>query len=89
MLFPLDRLEQRAEVPRAEALIALAFDDLEEERARLAIVVQAGGFLEEDLQQVFAARAAVDQDAELAQHVDALLDLADPDALSRAGSTSK
>src|SRR5262245_58155765 len=63
LLIPFDRLEQRAEVARAEALIALALDDLEEERSRLAIVVKAGRLLEKDLQQVLAALAAVDQDA--------------------------
>src|SRR5437762_10479214 len=81
ILFPLDRLEQRAEVAAAEAPIALALDDLEEERSGLPIVVQARRLLEEDLQHVFSALAAVDQDAELAKHVDALLHLPDPDAL--------
>ena len=49
---PLDRLEQRAEVPRAEPLIALALDDLEEERPGLAVVLAARRLLQEDLQQV-------------------------------------
>src|SRR5262252_1271488 len=81
LLFSLDRLEQRAEVARAEAPIALALNDLEEERPGLPIVVQPGRLLQEDLQHVLAALAAVDQDAQLAQHVDALLHLADADAL--------
>ena len=39
-------------LPGAEALVALALDDLEEERPRLGVVVEAGRLLEEDLQQV-------------------------------------
>ena len=79
LLFPFDRLEQRAEVARAEALIALALDDLEEERPRFGIVVVAGRLLEEDLQEVLVRPRAVDQDLELSQRVDALVDLADPE----------
>ena len=44
-------------LPRAEALVALALDDLEEERARLGIVVEAGRLLQEDLQQVLPCAA--------------------------------
>ena len=56
-LVELDRFEQRAEVALAEALVALALDDLEEDRADHR--------LGEDLQQQPAAlgRRAVDQDA--------------------------
>src|SRR5215831_19200265 len=74
LLLALDRLEQRAEVAGAEPLIALALDDLEEERAGFAIVVKAGRLLQEDLQHVLPALGAVDQDAQLPQHADALVD---------------
>src|SRR6185503_10761235 len=60
-LVQLDRLEQRLEVAFAEALVALALDDLEEDRA--------DDVLREDLQQQALAllRVAVEQDAALAQ----------------------
>src|SRR5262252_145284 len=74
-LLALDGLEQRAEVAGPEPLVALALDDLEEERAGFGIVVQAGRLLEEDLQEVLPGLAAVDQDLELAQDLDALVDL--------------
>src|SRR5512139_2086080 len=56
-LVELDRFEERAEVALAETLIALALDDLEEDRA--------DDVLREDLQQHALAflRIAVDQDA--------------------------
>ena len=56
-LVELDRFEQGAEIALAEALVALALDDLEEDRADHR--------LGEDLQQQPAAlgRRAVDQDA--------------------------
>ena len=56
-LVALDRFEQRAEIAFAEALVALALDDLEEDRADHR--------LGEDLQQQALAlrRRAVDQDA--------------------------
>ena len=56
-LVELDRFEQGAEIALAEALVALALDDLEEDRADHG--------LGEDLQQQPAAlgRRAVDQDA--------------------------
>src|SRR5262249_11572039 len=76
-LLPLDALEQRAEVPRAEPLVALALDDLEEERSGRRLAVEPGGVLEEDLQEVRARPVAVDEDLELAQLVDVLVDLAD------------
>ncbi len=75
-LLALDRLEQRAEVAGAEALVPLALDDLEEERPRLRIVVEAGRLLEEDLQQVLVRLRAVDEDLELAQGREALVDRA-------------
>src|SRR4029078_8703598 len=81
LLVPFDGLEQRPEVPRAEALVALALDDLEEERSGLGIVLAAGRLPQEDLQQVFAFGAAVDQDAQLAQDVEALRELTDPDTI--------
>ena len=51
----------------------------------VVIVVAAGRLLEEDLQQVFALLAAVDEDLQLAQGLDALLDLPDPDPLQARG----
>ena len=78
-LLPFDRLEQGTEVSGAEPLVPLALDDLEEERPGLGIVVAAGRLLEEDLQQVLVGLAAVDQDLQLAQEVDALVDGADAD----------
>src|SRR5258708_29950678 len=56
-LVELDRFEQRAEIAFAEAFVAAALDDLEEDRANHR--------LGEDLQQEPAAlgRRAVDQDA--------------------------
>src|SRR5690606_24202368 len=63
-LVELDRFEQRLEIALAEALIALALDDLEEDRADHA--------LGEDLQQqpLAGLGRAVDQDAALAQRRD-------------------
>src|SRR5678815_3184840 len=60
-LVQLDRFEQRPEVAFAETLVALALDDLEEDRA--------DHVLREDLQQQALAflRIAVEQDASLAQ----------------------
>src|SRR6218665_287649 len=67
-LVELDALEQRAEVAFAEALVALALDQLEEDRA--------DHLLGEDLQQQLVrrvqVRSAVDQDAQAAQVLDAL-----------------
>src|SRR5487761_2702284 len=55
-----DRLEQGAEIPLAEALVAFALDDLEEDRA--------DDRRREDLQQHLAlSRRAVEQDAVAAQ----------------------
>ncbi|CAM2148565.1 hypothetical protein PT2222_200015 [Paraburkholderia tropica] len=62
-LVEFDRFEQRLEVAFAEALIALALDDLEEDRADLV--------LREDLQQQVLGRA-VDQDLALFQLVERL-----------------
>ena len=63
----LDRLEQRAEVALAETLVALALDDLEEDRA--------DDVLREDLQQHALALLgiAVDEDAPLAQLLERLV----------------
>src|SRR5205814_3543861 len=69
-LLALDRLEQRLEVAVAEARRAVALDHLEEHRRP----VLRG--LREDLQQV-AVVVAVGQDAQPAQVVPALVDLAD------------
>src|SRR3954464_12012186 len=79
-LVALDRLEERAEVPRPEPLIALALDDLEEEGPRLGIVLAARRLLQEDLQQVLPSGAAGDEDLELAQHVDRFIDPTHADA---------
>src|SRR4051794_28806233 len=59
-LLALDRLEQRLEVPVAEAPRAVALDHLEEDRRAVA------DRLREDLQQI-ALVVAVDEDALLAQ----------------------
>ena len=69
-LLALDRLEERLEVALAEAARAVALDDLEEDRRPVA------ERLREDLQQV-ALVVAVDEDAEPAQVVERLVDLAD------------
>src|SRR4051794_10346911 len=70
-LFALDGLEERLEVALAEAARAVALDDLEEDGRAVA------DRLREDLQHV-ALVVAVDEDAESAQVLQALLDLADP-----------
>src|SRR5207244_1872646 len=70
LLLVLDRLEQRLEVPLAEAARAFALDDLEEERG--AILER----LREELQQV-ALVVLVDEDVQRADLVHRLLDLAD------------
>src|SRR3954462_9376811 len=77
LLLPLDALEERPEVAAAEALVALALDDLEEERARLRLLVQRGGVLHEDLQQVAVLLVAVDEDLQLPQRLDGLVDALD------------
>src|SRR5215470_4493365 len=77
LLVALDALEQRAEVPRAESLVTLALDDLVEERAGVALRVEAGGVLHEDLQQVAVLLVSVDENAEAAQIVRVLVDPAD------------
>src|SRR5687768_15994197 len=71
-LLALDGLEQRLEVPRAEALGALPLDDLVEHGR--TVLHRLG----EDLEQV-AVRIAVDQDSQLRKGLDILIDL--PDAL--------
>jgi len=65
-LVQLDGFEQRLEIALAEAVVALALDELEEDRPD-----HVGG---EDLQQEAAALvlAAVDEDAALAQRLDVL-----------------
>src|SRR3954452_11307839 len=70
VLLALDRLEQGLEVAFAEAARAVALDDLEEHGRPVA------DRLREDLQQV-ALVVAVDQDAEPAQVIHRLVDLAD------------
>src|SRR5206468_3878552 len=69
-LFPLDRLEQRLEVPLAEAARAVPLDHLEEQRRP---VLER---LREDLEQV-AVVVAVGQDPQAPQVGDVLLDLTD------------
>src|SRR5579864_6901398 len=63
----LDGFEQRAEVALAETLVALALDDLEEDRA--------DDVLREDLQQHALAllRVAIDQNAPVAQLLERLV----------------
>src|SRR3954468_14529796 len=68
-LLALDRLEQRLEVPVAEAARAVALDHLEEDRRAVA------DRLREDLQQV-ALVVAVDEDAEALEVREVLGDLA-------------
>src|SRR5690606_28786752 len=63
LLLPLDRLEQRLEVPLPEAHRAVPLDQLEEERR--TVLHRLG----EDLQQV-AVLVAVHQDAPLLQLLD-------------------
>src|SRR5436190_3465153 len=70
-LLALDRLEQRLEVPVAEAARAVPLDHLEEERR--AVLRR----LREDLEQVTVV-VAVREDPEPAQVVVVLLDLPDP-----------
>src|SRR6267378_5515401 len=69
-LLALDRLEQRLEVPLAEAPCAVALDHLEEKRR----AILRG--LREDLEEV-AVLVAVGEDAQPAQVVPVLADLAD------------
>src|SRR6267142_1513375 len=69
-LLALDRLEQRLEVPLAEAPRAVAFDHLEEKRR----AILRG--LREDLEEV-AVLVAVGEDAQPAEVVPVLADLAD------------
>src|ERR1039458_4225463 len=66
-LLTLDRFEQRLEVAFAEALAALALDDLEEERRTVADRTR------ENLQQV-AVVIAVDEDVERTQPIEVLVD---------------
>jgi hypothetical protein len=66
-LVEFDRLEQGAEIAFAETLVALALDDLEEDRS--------DHVLGEDLQQQLAlgvVAVAIDQDAQAAQFVEVL-----------------
>src|SRR3990172_4673839 len=81
LLVALVRLEEGTEVPRAEARVSLALDDLVEERARRRVVIEAGRVLEEDLQEVAPRRGAVDEDLELAQLRHFLVDRAHADLL--------
>src|SRR4051794_26813838 len=74
LLVALDALEQGPEVPRAEALVALALDDLVEERTGRAVTIEARGVLHEDLQQVAVLLVPVDQDAQTAQIIGVLVD---------------
>src|SRR5262245_48929080 len=73
-LLALDALEQRPEVARAEALVALALDDLEEEGPRVGAAIQARRVFQEDLQEVGPARLPIHQDAELLELADVLVD---------------
>src|SRR6185436_7631367 len=70
-LFRFDRFEERLEVALAETAAAVALDDLEEQRRP---VLDGSG---EDLEQV-ALVVAIHQDAELADLLHGLPDLADP-----------
>src|SRR5215813_1905921 len=81
LLVALDALEQRAEVPRAEALVTLALNDLVEEGARLPLAVEVRGVLHEDLEQVAMLLVPVDQDAQPAEIVRVLVDVADAEHL--------
>src|SRR4051812_37050341 len=66
----LDALEQRPEVAFPEPAIALALDQLEEERAGVCVLDR----LHEDLQQVADRLLAIDQDLELLERREALGD---------------
>ena len=70
-LLAFDGFEKRLEVALAEALGALALDDFEEHGRPVH------HRLREDLQQV-ALVVPVDQDAEVAQRLEVLVNLADP-----------
>src|SRR5690606_28099418 len=69
-LVQLDGVEQGLEIGLAEGLVALALDDLEEDRAKQV--------LGEDLQQQAVLVVAVDQDAVLAHPLDVLAVAGDP-----------
>src|SRR3569623_573362 len=84
-LIALDALEQRAKIARAEAAVALALDDLVEERAGVRVAVESRRRLEEDLQHVRVVGCAVDQHRELAQRLDVLVDLLDAALLDALG----
>src|SRR5450755_3357673 len=73
-LFALDALEQGSKVPRAEAAVALALNQLIKERAGLAAAVHAGRVFEEDLQEIGFQAVSVDQYLELAQRIDVFVD---------------
>ncbi len=77
-LVELDAFEQRLEIALAEAFVALALDDLEEDRA--------DHILGEDLQQqaLPLGRRAVDQDAALLE----LGECGSPWPLTRSSSSS-
>jgi hypothetical protein len=85
LLLALDGLEERAEVARAEALVPLALDDLEEERPRGRLPGEAGRVVEEDLEEVGAGRGAVHRDAEPPEHLHVLVDPLDPDVREALG----
>src|SRR6266511_2897641 len=70
-LFPLDRLEEGPEVPLAEANRTVPLDHLEEQSRSVL------GRLGEDLEQI-TLRVTVREDAQPAQVVPVLADLADP-----------
>src|SRR5262249_61947315 len=74
LLVALDALEQRAEVPRAEALVTLALDDLVEEGPGLPLAVEARGVLHEDLEQVAVLLVLVDQDSQATKGVGVVVD---------------
>src|SRR5690606_32168339 len=78
LLLALDALEQSSKVTGAKPLIALAGDQRIEEGSRAGIAVEAGRFLEEDLQQIAVLGRTIDEDAELAQDTDVFIDGSDP-----------
>ena len=82
LLFSFDRLEERLEVPFAEALCPFPLDDLVEERRPVL------DRLREDLQEI-PVRIPVDQDPELFEDVQRVVPAAELDALSTGPATRR
>ncbi len=77
LLLTFDALEECAKVAPAEAVIALALQELDEERPRLRVVEERRGLFHEDLEHVLAVALSVDEHLELLQPVQLLFDAVD------------